>query len=324
MEVFLEHDAKKYESKIVNYDKYLTDFFRKLQEADKKYPDAVNNEEYNSYVIYNKWPIRKLEYSYVIGEVEKVVFPGAKLLEAGCGVSPLPFLWSKLGADVVAVDISKKSVSMMERFSRDDYFEISKNIKCEYADIVNIPFVDNTFDIITSVSVIEHLPYPQYLMAFNEIYRVLKPGGTFICTCDLKAEKKSKFSSIGAFSKDDIKFILDYYKEELAESANYDLFYKVTEENIELFWKNFNYEGSGYTKNREYTAVGFSYTKSSDRINNNLFTIDNLLERAKEFQEQYSQLEKSNFEKEEQIQILSKAANERLESILKYSNNSIG
>ncbi len=41
-----------------------------------------------------------------------------------------------------------------------------------------LPYKNNTFDIIFSKSVIEHLYYPEKL--FKEVYRILKPGGVFI------------------------------------------------------------------------------------------------------------------------------------------------
>ena len=41
------------------------------------------------------------------------------------------------------------------------------------------PFPDNHFDLIFSKSVIEHLREPDFL--FEEVHRVLKPGGTFVC-----------------------------------------------------------------------------------------------------------------------------------------------
>lgn len=45
-------------------------------------------------------------------------------------------------------------------------------------DVSKLPFTDNTFDLVTSNMVFEHLEEPQVQMA--EIFRVLKPGGTLI------------------------------------------------------------------------------------------------------------------------------------------------
>ena len=42
-------------------------------------------------------------------------------------------------------------------------------------DISNIPFKDNSIDIISNIAVLEHVPNPEKVV--EEIYRVLKPGG---------------------------------------------------------------------------------------------------------------------------------------------------
>lgn len=48
------------------------------------------------------------------------------------------------------------------------------------ADVYNLPFVDNEFDIILCTEVLEHLIYPS--CAISEMRRVLKPGGKLILT----------------------------------------------------------------------------------------------------------------------------------------------
>ena len=72
--------------------------------------------------------------------------------------------------------------------------QIFLNAKCDYhpvdidperystfpnitkADITDIPFADNSFDIIFCIHVLEHIE--DDVKALNELYRVLKPGGT--------------------------------------------------------------------------------------------------------------------------------------------------
>jgi ubiquinone/menaquinone biosynthesis C-methylase UbiE len=43
------------------------------------------------------------------------------------------------------------------------------------ADALNLPFEDNTFDVVVCSHVYEHVPDPQRM--FSEIHRVLQPGG---------------------------------------------------------------------------------------------------------------------------------------------------
>jgi len=50
------------------------------------------------------------------------------------------------------------------------------------ADVLNLPFKDNTFDLVLFTDVIEHIPENTELRALSEIYRVLKLGGRLILT----------------------------------------------------------------------------------------------------------------------------------------------
>jgi ubiquinone/menaquinone biosynthesis C-methylase UbiE len=46
------------------------------------------------------------------------------------------------------------------------------------ADLSQLPFADETFDLVTANMVVEHLTQP--VRQFSEIQRVLRPGGTFV------------------------------------------------------------------------------------------------------------------------------------------------
>lgn len=55
-----------------------------------------------------------------------------------------------------------------------------KNIKISQGSVHQIPFPDNTFDKIILTEVMEHVP--EESKAFDELYRVLKPGGLIAIT----------------------------------------------------------------------------------------------------------------------------------------------
>ncbi len=50
--------------------------------------------------------------------------------------------------------------------------------RCAVGDVRSLPFGTNTVDLIYSMGTVEH--FPDYAVAIEEIYRVLKPGGTAI------------------------------------------------------------------------------------------------------------------------------------------------
>lgn len=55
-----------------------------------------------------------------------------------------------------------------------------KGVSLIQADALNIPFKDDSFEAVTAVAVIEHVPYPNKLL--KEVSRVLKKDGIFILT----------------------------------------------------------------------------------------------------------------------------------------------
>jgi Methyltransferase domain len=60
------------------------------------------------------------------------------------------------------------------------------------ADICNLPFKDNTYDIILCNHVLEHIP--DDTKAMQELYRILKPGGMAILQIPQDLSRKTTFS----------------------------------------------------------------------------------------------------------------------------------
>lgn len=91
---------------------------------------------------------------------------------------------------IIANELSKKfkSVTVMDidkgalKFAKQTFKR--KNLYFRFGDAMNLPLKNNSFDIVVCTHVYEHVPYPKKL--FQEIYRVLKPGGV----CYLAAQNK--------------------------------------------------------------------------------------------------------------------------------------
>jgi len=89
------------------------------------------------------------------------------ILDIGCGQgTQLKYLCESLSARGFGVD---------EEIVKSSEFEIRE---CDF-ESESLPFEDNFFDLIFSKSVCEHVRNTENF--FSEAYRVLKPGGVFIC-----------------------------------------------------------------------------------------------------------------------------------------------
>lgn len=127
------------------------------------------------------------------------------LLDVGCGQCHWTRIVSRFlskGAKVTAVDADEKWA--LENAEIKDFFvEREIGFEIRKADVLNLPFPDNSFDAVTCQTVLIHLENP--LAALREMKRVLRPNGILFC-----AEPNNlsywaiKDSLIAEFSTDEI------------------------------------------------------------------------------------------------------------------------
>ena len=79
---------------------------------------------------------------------------------------------------VVAIDYSEESIKLANLKNR----ELKKSIDFRTADVDNLNFQNDSFDL---VSIAGSLSYLEKTKVINEILRVLKPGGFFVCVDSL-------------------------------------------------------------------------------------------------------------------------------------------
>ena len=97
-----------------------------------------------------------------------------QVLDAGCGEGYLSRLLSKAGSNVTAVDYSLRMIEIaQERTPIDLQIKYIRG-NCEELTMLE----DENFDVIVSNMVIQDLP--NYENAFQEMYRLLVDGGSFI------------------------------------------------------------------------------------------------------------------------------------------------
>tara|TARA_B100001250_G_scaffold412676_1_gene444541 strand:- start:3635 stop:4363 length:729 start_codon:yes stop_codon:yes gene_type:complete len=95
-------------------------------------------------------------------------------LDIGCGPGTfIGFLQTKKS---VGVDISKKQIDYANKLYK------KKNKKFIKMKKNNIPFKKNSFDSISMIELIEHLPKGEILKLINESHTKMKPGGKLYIT----------------------------------------------------------------------------------------------------------------------------------------------
>jgi 2-polyprenyl-6-hydroxyphenyl methylase/3-demethylubiquinone-9 3-methyltransferase len=99
---------------------------------------------------------------------------GTRVLDVGCGGGFTTEYLTERGAVVSGVDPSVKLVGAARKHAEDT----GKKIDYQVGTGEELPYPDNTFDIVTCVDVLEHVASPA--TSVREIHRVLKPGGRFL------------------------------------------------------------------------------------------------------------------------------------------------
>jgi ubiquinone/menaquinone biosynthesis C-methylase UbiE len=108
--------------------------------------------------------------------IEKLAEPkaGEKALDIGSGTGNYSIWLAKKGLEVTAIDESREMITIAKKKAEKDNF----NIDLYLGKGESLPFSENSFDLVVSVTTIEFVDNPAQVL--REAIRVLKPGGRLV------------------------------------------------------------------------------------------------------------------------------------------------
>lgn len=152
----------------------MSDNIRDKNAVKEQYADSENLDI--RIAIHQKYSINKQGFgNWIFQQYE--FFDGCKILELGCGNGSMWRENIKLlpkNCRLILSDFSEKMLATTR-----ENVPVESGIGFEIIDIQNIPFEDNSFDIVIANMMLYHVP--DLSKALGEVRRVLKDGGKFYC-----------------------------------------------------------------------------------------------------------------------------------------------
>jgi ubiquinone/menaquinone biosynthesis C-methylase UbiE len=136
------------------------EYVREHELGTREFFDGVERYRYKEYA---PWMPNVMEFGR---------FPGAKLLEIGCGMGTDLLQFARGGAHCIGLDLTPRSIEITRHrfalYGASGVFLIS--------DGERLPFASESLDVVYSNGVLHHTPDTGG--AISEIHRVLRKGGT--------------------------------------------------------------------------------------------------------------------------------------------------
>lgn len=161
----------------------------------------------------------------------------SKVLDVGCGNGRHLVFFAEQGFDVSGIDISREAIEIAEAWINKKEL----NADLMVGDVKSLSFDANSFDLVISYGVLDHVPFSDALIAMDEIKRVLSPGGMLFLT--LRSTDDSEFGRGEKVGKNTYKLEEGYEKGIIQHYFDFneikDLFKDFKIIDIELHDENF-------------------------------------------------------------------------------------
>jgi len=154
---FMNNSNKSKQISYSDQEKYYLDYLIKHEKVKKSKisPLGIHHNHLDEYIRKN---VAKLS-------------PGAKILDAGCGINAWPTKLMRKKYTIEGIDGEKDAVYFCVKHYSGKYV---------HGDLYKMPYEDSSFDAVTMREVIEHFIKPE--VSVKEVFRILKPGGLIILT----------------------------------------------------------------------------------------------------------------------------------------------
>jgi ubiquinone/menaquinone biosynthesis C-methylase UbiE len=150
----------------------LRDYLRFYQRYDPSYPREM-------------FAYHKNREAQIVSSHLPIHDGDAKILDIGTGKNTLPLFWASYGPQIISLDGSLYGFDHLER-AKSGLKKDGAPARIEFVagDGLRLPFPADTFDGVSAICAIEHIPGDGDIECMKEIHRVTKSGGIAVVTVE--------------------------------------------------------------------------------------------------------------------------------------------
>ena len=136
--------------------------------------------------------------------------PVERVLDLGCGNGRHAIYFARQGFKAAGIDVSEQAIEWAKDWAKREGLEIDFRT----GNIEHLPFEHETFDVVVSHGVLDHVHMETAQKAAAEVRRVLKPKGLFYC--DLRSTEDYEYG-VGEPAGDNTFVVSEGYERGLVQ-----------------------------------------------------------------------------------------------------------